>query len=191
MWLPGWSKWGVERDLLIFCWNSAIWTRLTANVAFFMTQNILCTVSRMLACAFCPLPSEEKEQIDFCVYPVYISIYIGMTLICVPGFFWTSWRIFTKLMYVYTIKSWLSLYDLDLFFKVTLGLKLPNLRKIMIVSAKSPKLVNELWMNLYECNLGKKTYFVTLTSFHKVTKWLKLQNLSKYNTVKDWPCYIC
>ena len=116
---------------------------------------------------------------DFCVYPVYISIYIGMTLICVPGFFWTSWRIFTKLMCVYTIKSWLSLYDTDLFFKVTLGLKLPNLSKIMIVSAKSPKPVNELWMNLYECNLGKKTDLITLTSFHKVTKWLKLQNLSK------------
>ena len=84
---------------------------------------------------------------DFCVYPVYISIYIGMTLICVPGFFWTSWRIFTKLMCVYMIKSWLSLYDIDLFFKVTLGLKLPNLSKIMIVSAKSPnQLMNCEWI---------------------------------------------
>ena len=65
----------------------------------------------------------------------------------VPGFFWTSWRVLTKLMCVYTIKSWLSLYDPDLFFKVTLGLKLPNLSEIM---TPPNHLMNCEW-NLYEC----------------------------------------
>ena len=46
--------------------------------------------------------------------------------------------------------------DLDLLFKVTLGLKLQNVSKIMIVYAKSPKPVDELSMKLYDCILSKK-----------------------------------
>ena len=76
---------------------------------------------------------------------MYINIYIGMTLTSVPGFFWTNWRILTKLMCVYMIKSWLSLYDPDLFFKVTLGLKLPNLSKMI----PPDQLMNCEWIYMY------------------------------------------
>ena len=40
-----------------------------------------------VSCDVCPLPLEEWEYIDFCGNPIYISINIGVTLICVPGFF--------------------------------------------------------------------------------------------------------
>ena len=136
-------------------------------------------------CFVSPSLGGEGTNRFVCVSPVYISILIGVILICVPGFFWTSRRILTKLMCVNTIKSWLHLYDLELLFRVTLEHKLPNLSKIMIVSAKSPKPVNELWMHLYERILARKG------TFHKVTKWRKLQNLSEESTVKDCLCYIC
>ena len=132
------------------CWNSVIWTRPAADLAFYMRQNILCTVTHMLACDFCPLPRRSGNKLISVRIPFASALTLAWPHLCARF-------LLNKLTGSYQIN--VCIYDLELTefmwpwpsFKVTLWLKLQNLIKIMIVYTKSPKSVDELWMTVYEC----------------------------------------
>ena len=52
------------------------------------------------------------------------------------------------------MKSLLSFGDLDLIFKVTAGLKLPNLSPKVLVCTISHELIGRFQPDLYEYNIG-------------------------------------
>ena len=53
------------------------------------------------------------------------------------------------------MKSWLCFGDFDLIFKVTVGLKLPNLSQTVIVGTISHELVGRFQPDLHGYNIGK------------------------------------
>ena len=81
------------------------------------------------------------------------------------------------------MKSWLGFGDLDLIFKATAGLKLPNLSQKMIVCTISPELVSRFQPDLLGYNIGTwwraDLVLVTLTYFSRSLRDLNCQIWAK------------
>ena len=77
------------------------------------------------------------------------------------------------------MKNWLGFGDLDLIFKVTVGLKLPNLSQKVLVCTISHELVGRFQPDLHEYNIGTwwraDLILVTLTHFSRSLRDLNRQ----------------
>ena len=99
---------------------------------------------------------------------VSVSVSISVTLSCLNDISWISGWILTKFAWT---KSWLGFGDLDLIFKVSAGLKLPNLSPKVLVCTISHELVGRFQPDLHGYNIGTwwsaDLILVTLTYFSR------------------------
>ena len=79
-------------------------------------------------------PTEGRGTYCFGADPVGVGVSVsgddGVILSCLHDISWTGFQILTKFEWIKQldmVKSWLGFADPDLIFKVTEGLKLPNL----------------------------------------------------------------
>ena len=90
---------------------------------------------------------------------------------------------FIRTNYWDMMKSWLGFGDLDLIFKVTVGLKLPNLSPKVLVCTISHELVGRFQPDLHGYNIGTwwraNLILVTLTYFSRSVRDLNCQIWAK------------
>ena len=82
------------------------------------------------------------------------------------------------------MRSWFGFDDLDLIFKVTAGLKLPNLSQKVLVCTISHELVGRFQPDLHGCNIGTwwraDLVLVALTYFSRSLRDLNCQIWAKW-----------
>ena len=117
---------------------------------------------------------------------VGVRVSVGVTLSCLHDISWTSGWILTKFAWMKhwdMIKSWLGFGDLDLIFKVTAGLKLPNLSPKVFVCTISHELVGRFQPDLHGYNIGTwwraDLILVTLTFLSRSVCYLNCQIWAK------------
>ena len=146
-----------------------------------------CSIAvHLVACIYVP-HWRGGGHIVFGADPVGVGVSVGsVTLPCLHDISWTGGWILIKCAWMYywdMTKSWLGFGDLDLIFKVTAGLKLPNLSPNMLVCIISHELVGRFQPDLHGYNIGTwwraDLILVTLTYFSRSVVDLNCQIWAK------------